>query len=421
MNPASALLAFWRRRRNEKARKSLLSAVRGTLAQDDDILSFKEREELEDIAAEAKMIPVDSSEAAERFGDLAERYNALTRKDTFFMWMRSVLDVLVVALSVAFGIRALFFQPFQIPTSSMQPTLFGIHYIDETEARPYRSAATRFFTPLGASRAELVATEEGVLAPGARAFSRPLFSALADALNPLNFYLSASAVQLGSQLHVLPGTDVAGNIYRYLDENPEGRLFRKGETVFKGLLSSGDHLFVDRYSIHFKPLQRGEVFVFNTEGLTWQGASVPGYYYIKRLVGMPGDELKIEDGVLWIRPRGDAEFHRADELAPSMKKLYSGMGGYHGHLPDGILSSGRVVRVPDDSYLALGDNTSHSLDSRYWGFVPAKNVIGRGLFVFWPISRRLGAIDRNDPLPVPTAPYDPYDSNSAQPRPMRLQ
>ncbi len=421
MNPASALLAFWRRRRNGKVRKSLLSAVRGTLAQDDDILSFKEREELEDIAAEAKMIPVDSEEAAVRFGDLAERYNALTRKDTFFMWMRSVLDVIVVALSVAFGIRALFLQPFQIPTSSMQPTLFGIHYIDEEESMPYRSATTRLFTPFDASRAELVAAEDGVLAPGARAFSRPLFSVLSDSLNPLDFYLSASAVQLGSQLHVLPGSDVVGNIYRYLDENPEGRFFRKGETVFKGLLSSGDHLFVDRYSIHFKPLQRGEVFIFNTEGLTWQGAPVPGYYYIKRLVGMPGDEIKIEDGVLLIRPRGDSEFHRADELAPSIKKLYSGMGGYHGHLPDGILSSGRTVRVPEGCYFALGDNTSHSLDSRYWGFVPAKNVIGRGLFVFWPISRRLGAVDRNEPLPVPTAPYVPYNSNSMQPRSMRLQ
>lgn len=421
MKSLSRIRAFFRRRKNKKMRKAVLASVRAALIQDDDILSSRERTELAEIANAANDLRPDDPNAETKLGDLAERFNDLMGKGTFFMWMRSVLDVVVVALSVAFGIRALFLQPFQIPTSSMQPTLFGIHYIDAEEAKPHRSALTRLFDPFGASRAELTATEDGILFEGARKVSRPLFEALPDLFHPLDFYLAASTVQLGRTLRMLPGHDVPGNIYRYLDANPERRFFRKGETVFRGLLSSGDHLFVDRFSIHFKPLKRGEVFVFNTEGLKYQGVSVPGYYYIKRLVGLPGDELKIENGILMIRPEGASEFRRADELAPAMKKLYSGMGGYHGHLPDGIFSGGRIVKVPKDAYLALGDNTSHSLDSRYWGFVPAKNVVGRGLFVFWPISRRIGSIDRQEPLPVPTGSYDPYSPESMQPRPMRLQ
>jgi signal peptidase I len=48
------------------------------------------------------------------------------------------------------------------------------------------------------------------------------------------------------------------------------------------------------------------------------------------------------------------------------------------------------VTVPPYSYFALGDNSANSLDSRYWGFVPAENVVGRGLFVYWPFTSHWG-------------------------------
>ena len=56
----------------------------------------------------------------------------------------------------------------------------------------------------------------------------------------------------------------------------------------------------------------------------------------------------------------------------------------------------------EDEYLMLGDNSAFSMDSRYFGCVPRKNLIGRAWFVFYPFSRRLGAVDRCDPLDVPT-------------------
>jgi signal peptidase I len=51
-----------------------------------------------------------------------------------------------------------------------------------------------------------------------------------------------------------------------------------------------------------------------------------------------------------------------------------------------------TVQVPQRSYFALGDNSASSLDSRYWGFVPGDNVVGRGVFVYWPFTRHWGVV-----------------------------
>ena len=55
----------------------------------------------------------------------------------------------------------------------------------------------------------------------------------------------------------------------------------------------------------------------------------------------------------------------------------------------------------------LGDNTENSLDSRFWGFVPRRNLVGTALFVWWPFSRRFGLVDRVEPLPGDTPPNFP--------------
>ena len=183
-------------------------------------------------------------------------------------------------------------------------------------------------------------------------------------------------------------------------------MYREGETVFDGWLSSGDHLFVDRLSIHFKPLKRGEVFVFNTEGLySSLGTPLTGYYYIKRLAGLPGDTLKIADNRLYIRPKGEALFRPADELDPRFKKVFSRRGGYQGYWHEEraeYLREGEEYQVPEGHYFMLGDNSRFSLDSRFFGAVPRRNLVGRALWVFWPFSRRWGIADATAPLDIPT-------------------
>ena len=53
-------------------------------------------------------------------------------------------------------------------------------------------------------------------------------------------------------------------------------------------------------------------------------------------------------------------------------------------------AAGRTLKVPEDSYYALGDNSGNSQDGRYWGFVPAKDVVGRPIFVYYPFTSRWG-------------------------------
>jgi signal peptidase I len=222
---------------------------------------------------------------------------------------------------------------------------------------------------------------------------------------------------VGRKYYSLPG-----NIRQVADyANPAGRTeFAAGDTLGGGYMTLGDHLFVERFSLYLKPPARGDVMVFNTENLSVGNTSLSaasGYYYIKRIAGIGGDTLKIVDNVLYIRPKGEKEFRRADELCPQMKKIYSFRGGYQGHAPLGLLADEQEITVPEKCYFALGDNTNNSLDSRMWGVVPHRNIIGRPFNIFWPISRRWGFVDRLPPLDCATV----FPQKSTQPKAMRLQ
>ncbi len=410
------LQTLWNNRKLRKRHKELRVTVRELLAFDDDILTDADKEAYQALQAEIKQT---SKTDARSIEILEKKLDKLHNRKDFRFVMRNFLDVLAVALAVAFGIRGLFLQPFKIPTSSMQPTLFGIHYVDEKESAPYTGFMTKLFRPLGSSRAKIQATEESLYQEGGVLENRSLIKALFSILTPSDFYIAATRVMVGSEWHTLPGHDIVNNIYRYLDRDPQNRTFAKGETVMDGWVSSGDHLFVDRISLHYRPLKRGEIFIFNTENLRtlYDGLPLAGYYYIKRIAGIGGDTLKVVDNILYIRPKGETEFRRADELCPEMKKMYSFRGGYQGHAPLGLLADGQEITVPEQHYFALGDNTNNSLDSRMWGCVPHRNIIGRPFNIFWPISRRWGFVDRLAPLDCATV----FPQKSTQPKAMRLQ
>ena len=411
MNPVSR---FFVNRKLKKRHKELRTFVRGVLASDDDILTPEKKEAYRALLAQIEAAGKTDEKA---IAELEQKTNRIADRSSFFFVMRGWLDVLAVALTVAFGIRGLFLQPFKIPTSSMQPTLFGIHYMDSEESRENTGFFTRLFLPFGASRARLQAPESGPLLEGSVPVTRSIPSLVLSLPDPAEFYLTGSLVSIGGETQLLPGDNVQDNIYRYLDNPPAGRSYEKGEVVFDGWLSSGDHLFVDRLSIHLLPLKRGEIFIFNTETLLFRGKELPGYYYIKRVAGVGGDTLKIENNTLLIRPKGETEFRRSDEFGEAFRKINSMKGGYQGHAPLGLLADGREFTVPEGSYFALGDNTNNSLDSRFWGAVPHRNVIGRPLNVFWPVSRRWGFTDRLPPLDCDTV----FPEKSTQPTAMHRQ
>ena len=92
--------------------------------------------------------------------------------------------------------------------------------------------------------------------------------------------------------------------------------------------------------------------------------------FIKRLVAVSAETIEIADGNILINGQ-------MAEDSPEMLKLYYYNRGGYGR-------EGEAIKVPEDSYFVLGDNSNSSRDSRYWGFVPKENIIGRAMFIWWP-------------------------------------
>ncbi len=312
------------------------------------------------------------------------------------------VEVAIVAVGLAFGIRALFIQPFKIPTGSMQPTLYGVHYQPREGALP-KGMLARFFSYINYStrNVHLEAEENGYLG---------------DEVLPVKSlpFFERSSITLGSSRIVLPGSPekVTRIIY---DEVFKGgarksTYFVKGDVLLNGSLSLGDHLFVNRMSLCFREPRRGDVMVFLTDGLTMPGnRSFGGRYYVKRLVGLPGDELLIKDHKLYVKEPGADDFRMLDAGDdPGFERIHSCRGYYHGYanMPGSLYlkNGGDSFKVPEGRYFMLGDNSENSLDSRYWGTVPRKNLVGTAFFVWWPFSRRWGLVDRVEPLPIDTPP-----------------
>ncbi len=333
------LVEKWKRRKRAEAIKQFRNQLKHILHLNDDILVASTKDKVREIIAETETVDTGNAGETEKFLDRAPLrvVKILPRKT--FPTLREYADILAVAFTVAFGARALYVQPFKIPTGSMQPTLYGIHYISSNDT------ISKFPAPL----------------------RYPLFSA--------------------------------------------GKTDPQGNLLNKGWYSQGDHLFVDRYSHHITGLDRGDIVVFNTEGIVdpvrRNKLADKGYYYIKRLVGLPGDSLKIVDKKLYVKPAGENEVRPVTDFSPKFDKLYSGKGGYQGHRSeDPFLAGDSVYQVPPDSYFMMGDNTMFSYDSRFWGPVPRRNIVGRASVIFWPFSRRWGAVDRQPPLDVPTGVPD---------------
>jgi signal peptidase I len=94
--------------------------------------------------------------------------------------------------------------------------------------------------------------------------------------------------------------------------------------------------------------------------------------FIKRLVGLPGDRLEIKNGTIYVneQPLVDSGFSQ---------RYYYNRGDF--------AEEGKKIAVPADNYFVLGDNSASSQDSRYWGFVPGKDILGQAMVIYWPPQR----------------------------------
>ncbi len=396
----------------KKKLRALLKDVerhyRHLLNKDRDILSDKEQEELR--AAVASLRDAAAQTTLEELRTSVEAYRRkppVSPRPKPHPRLREHLEVLVVALGLAFGVRGLFLQPFKIPTGSMQPTLFGIHF--EHLSEPIRkNRVQRFFDYLHYSRryVDQVVRVSGKVDRASLQRARPAIP-----------FFPSSEVTVGGVKYKLPGTPETVDKYlRFRNDRVrrDGSIYlEKGDVLSRGYLELGDHLFVDRTHLAFSEPKRGDVMVFLTDGIRgMNGTGLGGRFYIKRLVGLPGDVLRIRDHKLYVKEEGDAAFKRVDaSVRPGFGRMYSYKGGYRGysHYPDSphLNSNEATFKVPDDRYFMLGDNSENSRDGRFWGTVPRENLIGRAICVWWPFSRRWGIVDRTEPLDFPSPPTMP--------------
>ena len=131
----------------------------------------------------------------------------------------------------------------------------------------------------------------------------------------------------------------------------------------KPTLQVNDRLIIDKVSYRFQMPQRGDIVVFNpTDRLLEQNFHDA---LIKRVIGLPGEEVEVKGGRVYVNGKPLRENYIADR--PNYQW--------------------GPQTVPPDSYLVLGDNRNNSYDGHYWGFVPRDRIIGKAVIRFWPFDR----------------------------------
>lgn len=325
---------------------------------------------------------------------------------------RENVEVFLVALAVAMGIRTFFLQPFKIPTGSMQPTLFGVtSEPDFTRIRTQADAVEQLklrdnlVFPTGWERAK--EWFEGISYLRVVSKTDGELQAVEAPLRILIFNIKQT-IWIGGVAHTIWFPPDFGEAR--LDQRAalktraqygEGQFFHKGDEVVRIKVQAGDHLFVDRLTYNFRPPKRGEIIVFETKGIPEEMRDrfrIPAdQFYIKRLVGLGGERIQIGDDQHLV-----IDGKRLDSSTPHFENVYGFNpkdapqdSHYSGHVKNSFLApyfedQPDGVNISPAHYLVMGDNTMNSLDSRAWGEFPSSSVIGKSFFVYWPITRRFG-------------------------------
>jgi signal peptidase I len=146
------------------------------------------------------------------------------------------------------------------------------------------------------------------------------------------------------------------------------------------LLHDGERIFVNRYIYHFQLVQRGDVVVF------WYPPD-PTKTLVKRVLGLPGDMVSLREGHLLVNRKPLLENYVPEDVRGA------------DNLP--------AVTVPPGYYFVLGDDRKNSDDSRRWGLVPQRYILGRVVLRFWPFER-FGLIpqERIEAPPPEASPAD---------------
>lgn len=327
----------------------------------------------------------DEKKVNEQMQRLDQACGKLTKPSADAAWRENV-EVFLVAIVIALAVRTYFLQPFTIPTGSMQPTLNGIIVTKDAGPPPGPLVQACQQAVFGRRYIELIAKDDEQI----------LFVDPIKRLSVFDYAELRSSKGNVYQVHATPQqvAGIRGDIRNSFAVTPD-REFKKGEPIIQGYLETGDHVFVDKFSYHFLPPKRDQVFVFSTSGilgLTPKG--VPSQFYIKRLAGLPNDDMRIASPQLFINgplAKGYG-FERVMGGKYENKEGFE-YRGYQNNPGSALLRRpDEEFHVEDKTYFALGDNSYNSADSRYWGTVPQENIAGRALFVYYPFTRHFGLI-----------------------------
>ncbi len=310
----------------------------------------------------------------ERIQDLEKTVGRIVPPTKHAGW-RENCEVILVAIVIAAGVRAYLLEPFKIPTGSMQPTLNGI-IARRTEAPPPNPLVRAFdFVVRGRTFLNVVAKQDEVVVSMSERSYLNYFTFTDIICDRGRYSVFAPIIQVRESFGVAPG-----------------RLYKAGEPIVRGYVDNGDFVLVNKLAYNFVPPARGDVFVFKTTGITrieeGLNPAFGSQHYIKRLVGLPGDNLRIDPPNLYVDGKLASE--------KVIQRVMAATNGYRGYTNAGglyLVDPQSDFTVPPERYFALGDNSNNSADSRSWGFVPADNVTGKGFVVFWPFSGRWGFIE----------------------------
>src|SRR5205085_3432915 len=171
--------------------------------------------------------------------------------------------------------------------------------------------------------------------------------------------------------------------------------FEIPSSSMENTLLIGDHLVVDRTTaapaskwiqplVPYQPIKRGDIIVFISP-------SQPGVHVVKRVIGIPGDRIKLQNKQVYRNSEKldeSAYVIQTEGYSPYRDDFPAAAPGFEPNVTpewsvtqSGFINKDGELVVPPDSYFGMGDHREVSLDSRYWGFIPRENIVGRPMFI----------------------------------------
>jgi signal peptidase I len=354
-----------KKRKLRKQLKEYLHAARHARHMRDDIAAPKDIEALKEAEALVREIrntgQGDVEKAVDRLAAAADKVYPASNNSG----IRENVEVIIVALAAAMAIRAFFFQPFKIPTGSMQPTLNGITIEEQAEPGILDRQPLKFV--------KWLLTGESYKVVRAKASG-----AIQSVQSERDFYI----VNIGGVAHKIPSYMLKG--YPGFDRN---QYYKKGDVILGAKVIAGDHILVNKMKYNFMRPERGDISVFDTRNIKHSQVRADTFY-IKRMVGLSGEKIQIQNG----RIVADGKIISDP---PMFEKIATDPAYHGGHGNDGNLYEPEAfIQLADNEYLMCGDNTSPnmSLDGRFFGGVQREDFQGPAFFVYWPFREHWGIV-----------------------------